>query len=150
MKKVNLDAMVLREDFSIDSGYTATNRFKQINISDLKFDSVFRHTIRKPDFQRETRDWDVNQIVNFLKSIINRHFIPAVILWQNAHALTFVIDGAHRISALMAWVNDDYGDGQLSANFFNNQISEEQKAIEKATRLKINKEIGPLQVIWMQ
>lgn len=143
MKKVNLDAMILREDFSIDSGYTATNRFKQINISDLKFDSVFRHTIRKPDFQRETRDWDVNQIVNFLKSIINRHFIPAVILWQNAHALTFVIDGAHRISALMAWVNDDYGDGQLSANFFNNQISEEQKAIAKATRLKINKEIGP-------
>ena len=82
MKKVNLDAMILREDFSIDSGYTATNRFKQINITDLKYDSVFRHTIRKPDFQRETRDWDVNQILNFLRSIINRHFIPAVILWQ--------------------------------------------------------------------
>lgn len=143
MKKVNLDAMILREDFSIDSGYTATNRFKQINITDLKYDSVFRHTIRKPDFQRETRDWDVNQILNFLRSIINRHFIPAVILWQNANALTFVIDGAHRISALMAWINDDYGDGQISAKFFNNQISEEQKAIAKATRTKIDKEIGP-------
>ena len=55
MKKVNLDAMILREDFSIDSGYTATNRFKQINISDLKFDSVFRHTIRKPDYHKRNR-----------------------------------------------------------------------------------------------
>ncbi len=135
--------MILREDFSIDNGYTSTNRFKQININDLKADSIFRHTIRKPDFQRETRDWDVNQIVNFLHSIINRHFIPAVILWQNANALTFVIDGAHRISALMAWINDDYGDGQISAEFFNNQINDEQKAIAKATRAKIDKEIGP-------
>ena len=143
MKKVNLDAMILREDFSVDSGYTATNRFKQINISDLKAESVFRHTIRKPDFQRETRDWNVNQIVNFLHSIINRHFIPAVILWQNSSALTFVIDGAHRISALMAWINDDYGDGKISAEFFNNQISDEQKAIAKTTRAKIDKEIGP-------
>lgn len=143
MKKVNLDAMILREDFSIDSGYTSTNRFKQIPINDLKADSIFRHTIRKPDFQRETRDWDVNQIINFLYSIINRHFIPAVILWQNANALTFVIDGAHRISALMAWVNDDYGDGKISAEFFNNQISEEQKEIAKAARKRIDKEIGP-------
>lgn len=45
MKKVNLDAMILREDFSIDSGYTSTNRFKQININDLKAESIFRHTI---------------------------------------------------------------------------------------------------------
>lgn len=142
MRKVNLDAMILREDFSIDNGYTSTNKFKQININDLKVDSVFRHTIRKPDFQRETRDWDINQIVNFLRSIINRQFIPAVILWQNANALTFVIDGAHRISALMAWVNDDYGDGQISAEYFNNQISDEQKAVAKATRIKIDKEIG--------
>lgn len=143
MKKVNLDAMILREDFSIDRGYTANNRFKQINLSDLKFESVFRHTIRKPDFQRETRDWDVNQIVNFLHSIIHRHFIPAIILWQNSNALTFVIDGAHRISALMAWVNDDYGDGIISSAFFNNQISEEQKKVAKLTRNKIDKEIGP-------
>lgn len=143
MKKVNLDAMILREDFSIDNGYTSTNRFKQININDLKADSIFRHTIRKPDFQRETRDWDINQIVNFLYSIINRQFIPAVILWQNANALTFVIDGAHRISALMAWINDDYGDGQISAEYFNNQISDEQKAVAKAARTKIDKEIGP-------
>lgn len=143
MKKVNLDAMILREDFSIDGGYTSTNRFKQIPINDLKSDSVFRHTIRKPDFQRETRDWDVNQIVNFLQSIINRHFIPAVILWQNANALTFVIDGAHRISALMAWINDDYGDGNISATYFNNQISDEQKQVAQAARKRIDKEIGP-------
>lgn len=43
----------------------------------------------------------------------------------------------------MAWVNDDYGDGQISAEFFNNQISDEQKAIAKTTRTKIDKEIGP-------
>lgn len=142
MGKVNLDAMILREDFNATEGFTSTNRIKQIDISSLKFESMLPKLLRKPDFQRETRDWDVDQIVNFLHSIINRHFIPAIILWQNASALTFVIDGAHRLSALMAWINDDYGDGIISSQFYNNSISSEQKAIAQKTRKKIDKEIG--------
>lgn len=142
MAKVNLDAMIIRQDFVAERGSTLTNRFKQITINNLRFGDVFLSTIRKPDFQRETRDWDTKQICNFLNSIINRHFIPAIILWQNLSALTFVVDGAHRISALMAWVNDDYGDGAISSAFYGGQISDEQKKIAKKTREETNKTIG--------
>lgn len=142
MQKVNLDAMIVREDFNATEGFTSTSRIKQIDVNSLKHDSMLTMLLRKPDFQRETRDWDIEQLCNFLKSIINRHFIPAIILWQNSSALTFVIDGAHRLSALMAWINDDYGDGVISAKFYNNNINEEQQNIAQKTRKKIDKEIG--------
>ena len=29
-KTVNLDAMIVREDFHVDSGYVVSNRFKQL------------------------------------------------------------------------------------------------------------------------
>ena len=81
MKKVvNLDAMILREDFKVDNGFSAANRFKQLKASDLKSDSAMRFMIKKPDFQRETRDWNVSQITNFISSILDRHFIPSIIL----------------------------------------------------------------------
>ena len=94
-KTVNLDAMIVREDFKVDKGYPSANRFKQIRVSDLKTDSAMRYLIKKPDFQRETRDWNTAQIVNFISSILERHFIPSIILWQNSNGITFVIDGAH-------------------------------------------------------
>ena len=142
MSKVNLDAMIVREDFNATEGFTSTSRIKQIAATGLKHGELLPMLLRKPDFQRETRDWDIDQLVNFLNSILNRHFIPAIILWQNSSALTFVIDGAHRLSALMAWINDDYGDGVISSQFYNNNISDEQKAIAQKTRKKVDKEIG--------
>lgn len=142
MNKVNLDAMICREDFNATEGFSSTNRISQIDINSLKYDALLPKLLRKPDFQRETRDWDVDQVINFLSSIIDRHFIPAIILWQNSSAITFVIDGAHRLSALMAWINDDYGDGIISSQFYNNELSDEQRAVAKRTRSRIEKEIG--------
>lgn len=143
MKKVvNLDAMILREDFKVDNGFSSANRFKQLKASDLKSDSAMRHLIKKPDFQRETRDWNVSQITNFISSIMERHFIPSIILWQNSGGVTFVIDGAHRLSAFMAWVNDDYGDGEISSAFYGQKISEEQLELAKKARTQIEKKVG--------
>lgn len=143
MKKVvNLDAMILREDFKVDNGFSAANRFKQLKASDLKSDSAMRFMIKKPDFQRETRDWNVSQITNFISSILDRHFIPSIILWQNSGGVTFVIDGAHRLSAFMAWINDDYGDGEISSDFYGQKISEEQLELAKKARMQIEKKVG--------
>ena len=83
-KAVNLDAMIVREDFKVDGGFSAANRFKQLKASDLKSDAAMLFMIKKPDFQRETRDWNVSQITNFISSILDRHFIPSIILWQNS------------------------------------------------------------------
>jgi hypothetical protein len=64
-----------------------------------------------------------------------------VILWKNRE-LMFVIDGSHRLSALIAWVQDDYGDGERSQRFFNHMIPEAQKMVAKRTRDLIEKEFG--------
>ena len=141
-KTVNLDAMIVREDFHVDSGYVVSNRFKQLKASDLKVDSAMRFMLRKPDFQRETRDWNVTQITNFITSILERHFIPSIILWQNSVGAIFVIDGAHRLSAFMAWINDDYGDGEISTEFYNQRISDEQISLANKARTQIEKKIG--------
>lgn len=53
-----------------------------------------------------------------------------------------MIDGAHRLSALIAWVRDDYGDGEDSNRLFGAGLTDEQRAVAKRTRDLIKKEIG--------
>ncbi len=57
--------------------------------------------LRKPDFQRETAEWDARRVVGIIRSFIKDELIPAIILWQNQELL-FIIDGSHRLSALIA------------------------------------------------
>jgi hypothetical protein len=54
----------------------------------------------------------------------------------------FVIDGSHRLSALSAWVNDDYGDGKMSKIFYDGVIPDEQITIAEETRKSVNKIVG--------
>jgi hypothetical protein len=39
--------------------------------------------LRKPDFQRETAEWDPKRVVGLIRTFIEGELIPAVILWQN-------------------------------------------------------------------
>ncbi len=103
---------------------------------------LFRLALRKPDFQRETNEWDAKKIYDFLESFINGDLIPSIILWRSNSGLYFVIDGAHRLSAFISWIFDDYGDGDISNKFFDKNIPEEQKQIASATRKLINEKIG--------
>jgi hypothetical protein len=54
----------------------------------------------------------------------------------------FVIDGAHRISALIAWLHDDYGDRVVSRRFFDDNIPSEQIKAAGATRSLIAERVG--------
>lgn len=66
-----------------------------------------------------------------------------MILWRSpTSGIIFVIDGAHRLSALIAWVRDDYGDKHASLRFFDNEIPLEQKRAAEATRKLINDSVG--------
>jgi hypothetical protein len=139
--KVNIDALITREDFQVRADITQPQASTTtIQIRDLEKDSFFHNTLRKPDFQRETSEWDFKKIYSFITSFLDGDLIPAVILWQ-ASGYVFVIDGAHRLSALMAWVQDDYGDGDASKLFFNT-IPEAQREIADRTRRYVNKTIG--------
>lgn len=143
-QKVNLDALIPRSDFETDDLATSVSgRTKDtLSVNDLKSDEFFFSYLRKPDFQRETSEWDPKKVSNLIQSFLDDDLIPAVILWRSEGSLTFVIDGSHRISALAAWVNNDYGDGEISKKFFDARIPEDQLEHAEKTRKLVNKEIG--------
>jgi uncharacterized protein DUF262 len=100
--------------------------------------------LRKPDFQRETANWSPEQVADLISTFARRELIPAVILWR-AGQNVFVIDGAHRLSALIAWVQDDYGDGEVSRRFFQNAIADEQTLAARKVRELVKTQIGSYQ-----
>ncbi|WYM02888.1 MAG: HNH endonuclease [Gloeotrichia echinulata CP02] len=142
MTKVNLDALIPREDFEVQENSNPGKKKETISIEDIKTDSFFFSNIRKPDFQRETNEWDKTKICEFIKSFIDGDLIPAIILWRSTGGYLFVIDGSHRLSALAAWVNDDYGDGTISKSFYDHVIPDEQNRIAEETRKLVNKKVG--------
>jgi len=151
MKTVTLDALIPREDFEIIStiGNSGNTRNKlTLSIEDLKYDSFFFSALRKPIFQRETNDWEPTKIVSMVGSFLNNELVPSIILWRNQGGYIFVIDGAHRLSSLGAWINDDYGDGPISQKFYGNYISTEQKEIADKTRRLVNEKFGSFTEIW--
>lgn len=145
-KKVNLDALIPREDFEVeDTQKNIGKNTSTLSITDLKEDAFFFSAIRKPDFQRETNEWDSKTICNLIESFLDGELIPALILWRSASSFTFVIDGSHRISALAAWINDDYGDGLITKKFYDGKVPEEQIDIAEQTRAMVKKRIGSFQ-----
>lgn len=142
-KLVNLDAMIKREDFASQESLGQT--FEKIpSISVRDFNTTDGHVstlLRKPDFQRETNHWTPSQIVSLLECFVSGDLIPSVILWQSSSYL-FVIDGGHRLSALKAWVTDDYGDGPISQAFFGNNISKDQLKNAEMTRQMVAQKFG--------
>ncbi len=130
---VNLDALIPRADLAAPG--ELSEYIPALAITGLEPRGLLYPALRKPDFQRETANWTPEQVADLVITFVNRELIPAVILWRAGHDV-FVIDGAHRLSALIAWVHNDYGDRERSRRYFHNAISEEQtKAAEKARSL---------------
>ncbi|HEY9605299.1 MAG TPA: DUF262 domain-containing protein [Allocoleopsis sp.] len=144
MAKVSLDALIPREAFEVQDqkGQNIGRNIRDLSIRDLETNSFFFTYVRKPDFQRETNEWDTQKICDFLESFLDGDLIPAVILWSSASSYTFVIDGSHRLSALAAWINDDYGDGEISKNFYDGYIPDDQLQAAQEARKLINNKIG--------
>jgi Protein of unknown function DUF262 len=138
---VNLDALIPREDFAADSGPPRGTPTGTISIGQLADDSFLVQSLRKPDFQRETSNWTPQKIVELIAAFLDGDLIPAIILWRSGQYV-FVIDGAHRLSAILAWIYDDYGDKARSRAFFDNQIPDEQIKVAEQTRKLVEKEVG--------
>lgn len=145
---VNLDALIPREDFAGEAEQAGGSPRTTISLTDLGKQGFFQASLRKPDFQRETTHWTPNKVVDLVKAFLDRDLIPAVILWQRGSEV-FVIDGAHRLSALIAWVRDDYGDSEDSNRLFGAGLTDEQRAVAKRTRDLINKDgVYPFDTRW--
>jgi hypothetical protein len=139
--QVNLDALIPREDFEVVDTGEPSSPTSTLQIRNLEPADFFYSVVRKPDFQRETSDWSPDKIAGFVQSFLEGDLIPALILWQ-AGSQIFVIDGAHRLSALVAWVHNDYGDGQTSRIFFDGIVPAEQLAAAEYTRKLVKRQIG--------
>ena len=137
---VNLDALLPRETFDVETTPVALNRDSTISLATLQ-NSFFTQSLRKPDFQRETTHWSPTKVLDLIRSFLDADLIPAVIMWQSG-PYVFVIDGAHRLSALLSWIYDDYGDKVRSLRYFDNNIPVDQLRVADRTRKLINKEIG--------
>jgi hypothetical protein len=137
---VNLDALIPREDFAAESAPFKGTPMGTISMG-LLADEFFVQGLRKPDFQRETTSWTPQKIVDLIAAFLDGDLIPAVILWRSGQYV-FVIDGAHRLSAILAWIYDDYGDKSRSITFFQNQVPEEQTKLADATRKLVAAQIG--------
>jgi hypothetical protein len=81
MAKVSLDALIPREDFEVEDNSSPGKKKETISIEDIKADSFFFLNVRKPDFQRETNEWDSNKVCELIKSFVEGDLIPAIILW---------------------------------------------------------------------
>src|SRR5450830_1947041 len=139
MAKVNLDAIIPREDFESEQSMVSGKKKETLSIEDIKADSFFFSNVRKPDFQRETNEWDAKKIADFIDSFLDEDLIPAIILWRSSAGYIFVIDGSHRLSALAAWINDDYGSESISKAFYDGIIPEEQITVSENTARVIRK-----------
>lgn len=143
-QRVNLDALIRREDLEIrpDEGTESARGGADLSFGNLREGDNTFEILRKPDFQRDTADWSPEAIVELVKNQLDDEMIPAVILWKSPNNEIFTIDGAHRLSALIAWVNDDYGAGEISRRFFGNRISLAQKKAADRTKQLIDDQVG--------
>lgn len=141
-QRVNLDAMIPREDFEVsDEEAFELGLLADFPITHLTSESPVLRLLRKPDFQRETNHWTPEQVAVFIASFLDNEVIPSLILWKSPTYI-FVIDGGHRLSALRAWIHNDYGDGVLSHEFYNGEISREQRKVAERTRRLVEARVG--------
>ena len=143
----NLDALIERAHFEApdDGGAESLAGIAggaSVVPAQLEGGQIFRTLLRKPDFQRETANWEPEKVAGLVQSFVEGSFIPAVILWASPAKTVFVIDGAHRLSAIMAWISDDYGDSTYSRKFFGSYDDPRQKKAAKETRDLVRESVG--------
>ena len=140
-EKIRLYALLQLNHFVFSLSQITSLARQTISIQDLDRYGFFQNSLRKPDFQRETTHWSSATVVDLIRAFLDKDLIPAVILWERGDEV-FVIDGAHRLSALIAWIRDDYGNGTASNTIFGSGMTDEQKRIADGTSKLVRKEIG--------
>lgn len=149
-KEVYLDHLIPRENLRYKRAKNtddleAQNEPPLLRISDLVGDhlSSRRRILRKPDFQRPTWAWVPADCVSLLDSVVKGQVIPSIIMWSSDDSgFDFILDGAHRISVVMAWLLNDWGDRLPSDSYGDDQKEADIKSIAREVREIVNIKIG--------
>lgn len=117
-----------------------------LSIKQLYGDQSESYLLRKPDFQRATWSWTPEDCVELLEAVLNEQVVPSVIMWLDKDGTKFVLDGGHRISVLLAWIKDDWGD-RLAADRFKDDTLEaaSKHAARRVRELITQRTIGSFQ-----
>lgn len=109
--KCNLEHLIPRSDVENNNNgvISQSDRRSSFSLIELEKGQFFYEQLRKPIFQRDTNQWSVERLEKLIVTFLDDGLIPAIILWEDLDGSIYVIDGAHRISSLIAWVNSDYG-----------------------------------------
>lgn len=139
--QVNLDALISRQPFP--PGDTYSGQKPTFKLDELHKTKMFYNVLRKPEFQRDTANWNPEMIAEFVRTFLDGGLIPAIIVWHSKNTNNlYIIDGAHRVSALIAYVNDDYGDGEVSRAAWGDSVPPAQAKLHARTKALIDSEIG--------
>lgn len=115
---------------------------KNLAISALR-DSERVKFLRKPDFQRETWAWSPEDCVSLLESLVNDQVIPSIIMWSSPeNGYDYILDGGHRVSVLLAWLRDDWGDMLPREGYRDDQHEELAKKAAREVRRLVKERIG--------
>jgi hypothetical protein len=112
--KVNLDALIVRQDMEAGEAKRFPREFFFGHEELVRERGITYSLLRKPDFQRSTSSWTPEKVRDMVVAYLEGDTVPGVIVWRSPQNDLFVIDGAHRLSSVIAWINDDYGDGDIS------------------------------------
>jgi Protein of unknown function DUF262 len=82
--------------------------------------------LRKPDFQRATSAWTPEECVSLLHSVLNEQVIPSIIMWRSPENHWYVLDRGHRLSVVLAWIRDDWGDTLASEELSNTRFNKQE------------------------
>jgi hypothetical protein len=99
-------------------------------ISDLRDDAV-GPLLRKPVTQRVAGSWTPELCVDLLEYILSGQNAPSIIMWPGPDNLLYVVDGVHRVSVLLAWVRDSWGEGLPPGSYADEA---QRREIEAAAR----------------
>jgi len=123
-----------------DESQQPTLRLIDLIRTDIHY--IFTKYLRKPDFQRATWSWTPEDCVSLLESVTNYQVVPSVILWKSPdNDLYYILDGGHRISVVLAWMKDDWGESQLE-NIEDPQQKTEIRASASRVRQLVQMRIG--------
>jgi hypothetical protein len=147
---VYLDHLIYREPFlyksvenlssARESSTLRVSLLRELNVGTDARNS-FPRQLRKPDFQRATWAWTPKQCVDLLDSVLKSRVVPSVILWASPDNFIYVLDGGHRISVLLAYLRDDWGD-KNNRDLSVSQIEQTRRAATEVKELMRQKGIA--------
>jgi len=144
---VYLDHLIKRDNLFYKRPTTAvtepTRRDGFLSIKQLYGENREDYLLRKPDFQRATWSWTPEDCVDLLYAVLNEQVVPSVIMWLSEDGTKFILDGGHRISVLLAWIKDNWGDTLPAGHFKDDSLERASKdAALRVRELLRLKDIG--------